>query len=136
MTTPPPFPASVDAVISLLASEDYVADRRLATATFLGLSLKRPLFLEGEPGVGKTELAKELARALGARLLGVQSYEGLAIAHTAYEWKVAREMMEIRLPEAAHDVSDAASRERLSHSLYSRDMLIERPLLQALTQDS
>jgi MoxR-like ATPase len=136
MTTTPAFPASVDAVIGLLASEDYVADRRLATATFLGLSLKRPLFLEGEPGVGKTELAKALARALGALLLRVQCYEGLDIAQTAYEWNVARQMMEIRLAEAAHDVSDAASRERLSHSLYSRDMLIERPLLQALTQDN
>jgi MoxR-like ATPase len=136
MTTPPSSPANVDAVIGLLASEDYVCDRRLATAVFLGLSLKRPLFLEGEPGVGKTELAKALARSLGTRLLRVQCYEGLDIAQTAYEWNVARQMMTIRLAEAAHEVTDAASRERLSSSLYSRDMLIERPLLQALTQDA
>ena len=78
----------------------------------------------------------ELEAALGAPLLRVQCFEGLDIAQTAYEWNVARQMMEIRLAEAAHAVSDAASREQLSHSLYSRDMLIERPLLQALTQEA
>ncbi len=134
MTTAAALPHDVDAVLALLGTENYVADRRLSTAVFLALTLKRPLFLEGEPGVGKTELAKALARALGTQLLRVQCYEGLDIAQTAYEWNVARQMMEIRLAEAAHDVSDAAGRERLSKSLYSRDMLIERPLLQALTQ--
>ena len=127
-------PTSVDAVVALLAGQDYVADRRLATATFLALSLKRPLFLEGEPGVGKTELAKALASALGTKLIRVQCYEGLDIAQTAYEWNVARQMMEIRLAEAAGTVGDDAARRALSQSLYSRDLLIERPLLEALTQ--
>jgi MoxR-like ATPase len=128
-------PTSVDAVIGRLAQAGYLSDRRLGTAVFLALSLRRPLFLEGEPGVGKTELAKALAGVLGARLLRVQCYEGLDIAQTAYEWNVARQMMEIRLHEAAHDVADPAARERLGKSLYSREMLIERPLLQALTQE-
>ena len=125
-----PLPESVDAVIALLAAENYVCDRQLATALFLSLKLKRPLFLEGAPGVGKTELAKTLARALNTQLLRVQCYEGLDVAQTAYEWNVARQMIEIRLSEAAHDVD----REQLTRNLYSRQMLIERPLLQALTQ--
>src|ERR1700759_3183555 len=118
--TPPALPESVDAVTELLAAENYVCDRRLATALFLSLKLGRPLFLEGEPGVGKTELAKTLAAALQTSLLRVQCFEGLDIAQTAYEWNVARQMMEIRLAEAAHDVGDAASRERLAKSLYAR----------------
>ena len=137
-TTPhlatPTLPDSVDAVVALLATENYVCDRRLATAVFLSLKLARPLFLEGEPGVGKTELAKTLAAALGTALLRVQCFEGLDIAQTAYEWNVARQMIEIRLAEAAHSIHDEGDRERLTHSLYSRAMLIERPLLQALTQ--
>jgi MoxR-like ATPase len=135
MSSPPALPTSVDAVIDGLGAVGYLADRRLGTAVFLALTLRRPLFLEGEPGVGKTELAKALAAVLGARLLRVQCYEGLDIAQTAYEWNVARQMMEIRLAEAAHGVDDATARERLGRSLYSRDMLIERPLLEALTQD-
>ena len=127
-------PDSVDAVIALLAAEQYVCDRRLATALFLSLKLQRPLFLEGEPGVGKTELAKTLARCLNTALLRVQCYEGLDVAQTAYEWNVARQMIEIRLAEAAHAVGDAEGRARLEQSLYRREMLIERPLLQALTQ--
>ena len=131
---PASVPGSVDDVVQALAGESYVADRRLATVVLLALSLKRPLFVEGEPGVGKTELAKALARALGALLLRVQCYEGLDVAQTSYEWNVARQMMEIRLAEAAHQLGDAGARERLVQSLYSREMLIERPLLEALTQ--
>ncbi|MFT3957232.1 MAG: MoxR family ATPase [Piscinibacter sp.] len=127
-------PDSVDALIALLASENYICDRRLGTALFLALKLRRPLFLEGEPGVGKTELAKTLAQTLSTLLLRVQCYEGLDVAQTAYEWNVARQMVEIRLAEAAHAIHDSADRDRLAHSLYSRAMLIERPLLQALTQ--
>ena len=135
MTSQHRAPASVDDVVQALAGESYVADRRLATVVFLALTLKRPLFVEGEPGVGKTELAKALARALGTQLLRVQCYEGLDVAQTSYEWNVARQMMEIRLAEAAHQLGDAGARERLVESLYSREMLIERPLLSALTQE-
>jgi len=134
LTAPAPaplaLPDSVDAVIALLATEHYLCDRQLATAIFLALKLQRPLFLEGEPGVGKTELAKVLARSLNTTLLRVQCYEGLDVAQTAYEWNVARQMIEIRLAEAVHDTD----RSRLVANLYSRDMLIERPLLAALSQ--
>ncbi len=130
-TAPQILPDSVDALVALLGAENYLCDRRLATALFLSLTLKRPLFLEGEPGVGKTELAKSLARAMDAPLLRVQCYEGLDVAQTTYEWNIARQMIEIRLAEAAHDVDH----DRLARQLYSREMLIERPLLQALTQD-
>jgi MoxR-like ATPase len=123
-------PASVDEVIERLAQQQYICDRRLATALFLSLKLNRPLFLEGEPGVGKTELAKVLAASLEAPLVRVQCYEGLDIASTAYEWNIARQMVEIRLAEAAHQTEH----DPLIGRLYSRDMLIERPLLRALTQ--
>jgi MoxR-like ATPase len=134
MTAHLSLPDSVDAVIALLATENYVCDRRLATALFLSLKLQRPLFVEGEPGVGKTELAKTLARALNTLLLRVQCYEGLDVAQTAYEWNVARQMIEIRLAEAVHQVNDDGDKQRLTQNLYARNMLIERPLLQALTQ--
>jgi MoxR-like ATPase len=122
---------TVDEVVSRLAETQYVCDRRLATALFLALRLQRPLFLEGEPGVGKTQLAKSLAQALGAQLIRVQCYEGLDVAQTAYEWNVARQMLEIRLAEAAHEATD---HDQVVQRLYGRNMLIERPLLQALTQ--
>jgi len=127
-------PATVDDVIAGLAQRNYLCDRRLATALFLSLKLQRPLFLEGEPGVGKTELAKALSDWLGSLLLRVQCYEGLDIAQTAYEWNVARQMIEIRLAEAAHGATEAIDHDGLVATLYSRAMLIERPLLQALTQ--
>jgi len=123
-------PADVDETMQLLAGEDYLAGRSLATAVFLALRLGRPLLLEGEAGVGKTELAKVLARALQAPLIRLQCYEGLDVASAAYEWNIARQMLEIRIAEAGHE----SSRERLLRNLYSREMLIERPLLQALTQ--
>ncbi len=125
-----PRPANVDETLELLAREDYLASRPLATAVFLALALGRPLLLEGEAGTGKTELAKVLARALAAPLIRLQCYEGLDVASAAYEWNVARQMLEIRIAEAGHE----ASRAKLLAGLYSREMLIERPLLQALTQ--
>jgi len=121
-------PQSVDDTEELLAAGKYVADRSLATATFLALKLERPLFLEGEAGVGKTEIANVLATTLSRRLLRLQCYEGLDVASAIYEWNYARQMIEIRLAEAAGE----RSRERLSEDVFARRFLIERPLLQAL----
>jgi len=120
-------PASIEATQSLLLTEDYVADRQLATAVYLGLALERPLFLEGEPGTGKTEIAKALARALGAELIRLQCYAGLDVSLAAYEWNYARQMLEIRVREAAHE-----SREQIAAELFSERFLIARPLLRAL----
>ncbi len=121
-------PASVDETHALLTAGRYVADRSLATALFLSLKLHRPLFLEGEAGVGKTEIAKVLATTLGRRLLRLQCYEGLDVASAVYEWNYARQMIEIRLAEAAQ----AASRISLEQEIFSERFLIKRPLLQAL----
>ena len=101
------FPATIDATANLLADHNYVADRPLATAVFLALKLQRPLFLEGEPGTGKTEIAKVLAIALGAELIRLQCYEGLDIHGAAYEWNYAQQMLEIRLAEATGEVARA-----------------------------
>jgi MoxR-like ATPase len=123
-------PASVDATLAMLGSADYVADRSLATAVHLALHLKRPLFLEGEAGVGKTEIAKVLATALQRRLIRLQCYEGLDVAAAVYEWDYARQMIEIRLAEAADE-----ERGEIESTIFSDRFLIKRPLLQALEPD-
>ena len=123
-----PIPNSIDETLALLASGEYVAERSLATAVFLALRMQRPLFLEGEAGVGKTEIAKVLAATLGRRLIRLQCYEGLDIASAVYEWNYPRQMIEIRLTEAG----GAASRDKLEKDIFSERFLIRRPLLQAL----
>jgi MoxR-like ATPase len=121
-------PDSIDATQSLLGETGYVAGRGLSTVVFLSLALKRPLFLEGEAGVGKTEIAKALAAALGRRLIRLQCYEGLDSSGAVYEWNFAAQMIEIRLAEAAHD----RDRDSLSSELFSSRFLIRRPLLEAM----
>jgi len=112
----------------MLSAQDYIADRALSTCVFLALRLGRPLFLEGEAGVGKTEIAKVLARALGRPLERLQCYEGLDLSSAAYEWNYARQMIEIRLAEATGD----ADRERLGNDIFTDAFLIRRPLLRAV----
>jgi len=123
-----PSPTSIDATQTLLAKADYVAERSLATALYLSLAMKRPLFLEGEAGVGKTEIAKVIAKVLERDLLRLQCYEGLDIAQAAYEWNYARQMIEIRMAEA----EGVKSREGLSQDIFSERFLVRRPLLRAL----
>jgi MoxR-like ATPase len=124
-------PVSVDETLALLTTGKYVADRSLATALFLALKLHRPLFLEGEAGVGKTEIAKVLATTLGRRLVRLQCYEGLDVASAVYEWNYSRQMIEIRLAEATGD----SNRETLGTDIFSERFLIKRPLLQSLEKD-
>jgi MoxR-like ATPase len=123
-----PSPTSIDATQTLLAKADYVAERSLATALYLSLAMKRPLFLEGEAGVGKTEIAKVIAKVLERDLLRLQCYEGLDIAQAAYEWNYSRQMIEIRMAEA----EGVKSREGLSQDIFSERFLVRRPLLRAL----
>src|SRR5512145_1365156 len=121
-------PQSIDDTQALLAAGEYVADRSLATSLFLALAMKRPLFLEGEAGVGKTEIGKVVSQALGRELIRLQCYEGLDIAQAAYEWNYPRQMIEIRMAEA----EGVKSREGLEQDIFSERFLIRRPLLRAL----
>ena len=127
----PPLPDSVDAVVDMLAEGRYVADRSLATALFLALKLERPLFLEGEAGVGKTEIGKVLSEALGRRLIRLQCYEGLDVSSAVYEWNYSLQMIDIRIAEATGETD----RERIEKGIFSERFLIKRPLLQALEAD-
>src|SRR5664280_1509205 len=126
-----PVPDSVDAMLELLTSRGYLAERSLATVTYLALRMGRPLFLEGEAGVGKTEIAKVLSATLGRRLIRLQCYEGLDVSSAVYEWNYGAQMIAIRLAEAQGE----GDRERIEHDVFSERFLIKRPLLQALDPD-
>ena len=126
-----PLPDSIEATLDLLAKADYIADRSLATVLYLALRMGRPLFVEGEAGVGKTEIAKVLSSALGRRLIRLQCYEGLDISSAVYEWNYGAQMIAIRLAEAEGE----GDRARIEHDVFSERFLIKRPLLQALDPD-
>jgi len=128
LTTVETPPTTIDQVQNLLRDQQYVADRGLAVAIYLALTLQRPLFLEGEAGVGKTEIARSLARALDTELIRLQCYEGLDVNHAVYEWNHTRQMLEIRLLEATGDVD----RQAATDDLFSERFLVKRPLLQAI----
>ena len=121
-------PSSVSVLQQLLAEHHYVADRSLAVSLFLALKLQRPLFAEGEPGVGKTSLAAAMAAVLGTDLIRLQCYEGLDLSHAVYEWDHARQILELRILDAAGGIDRASARKEL----YSESFLIKRPLLQAI----
>src|SRR5262245_16696068 len=126
-----PLPESIEGTLALLAKANYLADRSLATVLFLALKMGRPIFLEGEAGVGKTEIGKVLAATLGRRLIRLQCYEGLDVAAAVYEWNYAAQMIAIRIAEAEGE----GDRERLTHDVFADRFLIKRPLLQALESD-
>ena len=125
-------PASIDETLTLLSESHYIADRSLATTLYLSLKMGKPLFLEGEAGVGKTEVAKVLSSALGRKLVRLQCYEGLDINSAVYEWNYSGQMIEIRLAEA----SGGIEKKSLSGDVFSKKFLIERPLLQALKTEN
>ena len=124
-------PSSVDAVVDMLRGGNYVADRSLSTALYLALKLGRPLFLEGEAGVGKTEIGKVLSESLGRRLIRLQCYEGLDVSSAVYEWNYSMQMIDVRIAEAAGQ----QSRDAITDNIFSEKFLIKRPLLQALEAD-
>jgi len=130
--SPASLPGSVADTLAMLGRADSVADRSLATVLFLALRMGRPIFLEGEAGVGKTEVAKVLSQTLGRRLIRLQCYEGLDVAAAVYEWNYAEQMIAIRLAEAEGNVD----RDRLEHDVFSERYLIKRPLLQSLEPDT
>lgn len=125
-------PESIEETVTLLSDGKYVSDRSLATALFLALKLGRPLFLEGEAGVGKTEIAKVLSNTLGHKLIRLQCYEGLDVASAVYEWNYSRQMIDIRIAEA----TGQHSKESLGETIFSEEFLIKRPLLEALETDT
>ncbi|MBC7282258.1 MoxR family ATPase [Hoeflea sp.] len=128
MSITKPLPNSIDETLAMLSDQDYVASRALATVLFLALRMKRPLFLEGEAGVGKTEIAKVLSRALDRPLIRLQCYEGLDVASAVYEWNYPAQMLEIRLAEATGEDDRSA----IERNIFSEKHLIRRPVLQAL----
>jgi MoxR-like ATPase len=127
-----PLPGSIDATLTLLGKADYIADRSLATVLYLAMKMGRPIFLEGEAGVGKTEIAKVLAGTLGRKLIRLQCYEGLDVSSAVYEWNYGAQMIAIRLAEAEGE----GDRSRIEHDVFSERFLIKRPLLQALEPDA
>jgi MoxR-like ATPase len=131
-SAPHPVPTSIDDTLKLLTAGHYVGDRSLATVLFLALKMGRPLFLEGEAGVGKTEIAKVLSETLGRKLIRLQCYEGLDVSAAVYEWNYAAQMIAIRLGEAEGNTD----RGRLEDDVFSERFLIKRPLLQALEPDT
>lgn len=132
MTDKPNLPQSIDATVEMLAKQDYLTGRPLATVVFLALRMGRPLFLEGDAGVGKTEVAKVIAKALGRDLIRLQCYEGLDVSSAVYEWNYPAQMLEIRMNEAA-GIKD---RERIESDIFADKYLIRRPVLQALEKGS